>query len=51
LGYEYDTDKNKWVPLERQIPVYVEYHTVWVDDDGLVQFRDDIYGYERKLFN
>jgi murein L,D-transpeptidase YcbB/YkuD len=51
LGYEYDTDKNKWVALERQIPVYVEYHTVWVDDDGKVQFRDDIYGYERKLFN
>jgi len=51
LGYEYDTDKNKWVPLERQIPVFVEYHTVWVDDQGIVQFRDDIYGYERKLFN
>jgi murein L,D-transpeptidase YcbB/YkuD len=51
LGYEYDTNKNKWVALERQIPVYVEYHTVWVDDDGKVQFRDDIYGYERKLFN
>ncbi|MDD3500473.1 MAG: hypothetical protein PHS85_08960, partial [Sulfurovum sp.] len=29
---------------------YVEYHTVWVDEEGIVQFRNDIYGYERKLF-
>lgn len=50
LGYEYDTDKNEWVTLDQQIPVYVEYHTVWVDDEGIVQYRKDIYGYERKLF-
>ncbi|HEO99505.1 MAG TPA: hypothetical protein ENO02_09440 [Epsilonproteobacteria bacterium] len=50
LGYEYDTDKNEWITLPEQIPVYVEYHTVWVDEYGIVQFRDDIYGYERKLF-
>lgn len=50
LGYEYDTDKNKWVTLENQIPVFVEYHTAWIDDDGIAQFRNDIYGYERKLF-
>lgn len=51
LGYEYDTDKNEWITLKKKIPVYVEYHTVWVDDEGIVQFRNDIYGYERKLFN
>lgn len=51
LGYEYDTDKNEWVTLNQKIPVYVEYHTVWIDDEGIVQFRNDIYGYERKLFN
>lgn len=50
LGYEYDTDKNERITLPEQIPVYVEYHTVWVDEEGIVQFRDDIYGYERKLF-
>ncbi|MBA1421579.1 MAG: L,D-transpeptidase family protein [Epsilonproteobacteria bacterium] len=50
LGYERKTRKNKWITLENKIPVYVEYHTVWVDDEGIVQFRDDIYGYERKLF-
>jgi len=50
LGYDYDTKMNKWIPLENQIPVYVEYHTVWVDENDIVQFRNDIYGYEKKLF-
>ncbi len=51
LGHAYNTDKNKWITLKEPIPVYVEYHTVWIDDEGTVQFRDDIYGYEKKLFN
>ncbi|MFT7824890.1 MAG: L,D-transpeptidase family protein [Sulfurimonas sp.] len=51
LGYAYDTYENEWITLPEQIPVYVEYHTVWVDEEGIVQFRNDIYGYERKLFN
>ncbi len=50
LGYTYDTSKNTWITLENQIPVYVEYHTVWINDEGIVQFRNDIYGYEKKLF-
>ena len=51
LGYDYDTKRNKWLTLENQIPVHVEYHTVWVDDNDIVQFRDDVYGYEKKLFH
>lgn len=50
LGFDYDTKRNKWIVLERQIPVYVEYHTLWVDDEGIIQFRDDVYGYEQSLF-
>ncbi len=50
LGYTHDARRNKWITLRNQIPVYVEYHTVWIDNDGIVQFRNDIYGYERKLF-
>ena len=50
LGYSYAPGKTKWIPLKRTIPVYIEYHTVWVDDRGVVQFRPDIYGYERSLF-
>ncbi len=51
LGYTYSSGKNKWITLKEKIPVYVEYHTVWVDDNGIVQFRNDIYGYEKKLFS
>lgn len=50
LGYSYKPGKTKWITLKQTIPVYVEYHTVWVDDNGIVHFRPDIYGYEKKLF-
>ena len=51
IGYSYRPGKTTWKTLEKQIPVFVEYHTVWMDDDGIVQFRPDIYGYEKKLFS
>jgi len=50
LGYHYRPGKTRWNTLEKQIPVFVEYHTAWVDDDGKVEFRPDIYGYEKKMF-
>ena len=34
----------RWVKLERPIPVVVGYRTAWVADDGTWQFRGDIYG-------
>lgn len=33
----------RWVSLEREVPVYVRYFTAWADDAGRVQFRDDVY--------
>ena len=51
LGYRYHPGKTTWKTLKKQIPVFVEYHTVWVDNEGVVQFRNDIYGYEKKLFS
>jgi len=50
LGYRYQPGRTKRITLKEQIPVFIEYHTVWVDEAGIVQFRPDIYGYERKLF-
>lgn len=35
--------------LEEPIPVHVLYQTAWVDADGHVQFRDDLYGHDRRL--
>jgi L,D-transpeptidase YcbB len=38
----------KWVTLKEPLPVYILYMTVWVDPDGAVQFREDIYGHDQK---
>ncbi len=37
--------------LRSPIPVYVFYATVWKEPDGSTQFRDDIYGLDRKLLS
>ena len=41
-----DKQKQKIIWLSEAIPVYIHYWTAWVDDDGSVQFRNDIYGYD-----
>lgn len=40
---------NKKTPLRlsNSIPVDVIYLTTWVDLDGAIQFRDDVYGYDK----
>jgi murein L,D-transpeptidase YcbB/YkuD len=37
------------VPLERPLPVHVEYLTAWVNKDGTVHFRNDVYGRDARL--
>lgn len=41
-----DLQKEKTVWLPESVPVYIQYWTAWVDADGVVQFRNDIYGYD-----
>ncbi len=38
--------KNVHIRLKRKIPVDIVYLTAWVDYDGVLQFRDDVYGYD-----
>ena len=43
-----DAGKEQQVALKQHIPVYIVYETVWVEDDGTVAFRDDIYGHDAR---
>jgi murein L,D-transpeptidase YcbB/YkuD len=37
------------VRLGRPVPVSIMYLTAWVDDNGRIQFRDDIYQKDERL--
>ena len=39
----------KWVPLKNSLPVFITYFTAWVDSEGLLNFRDDVYGHDKNL--
>lgn len=41
--------KEKWVGLQKSIPVFIVYFTSWVDKHGLLNFRNDIYGHDEKM--
>ncbi|HSC52988.1 MAG TPA: L,D-transpeptidase family protein [Phnomibacter sp.] len=42
-------DDEKTVTLSKPIPVFIGYFTCWVDANGKVNFRNDIYGHDKKL--
>ncbi len=41
--------KQRVVNLPQQVPVFLLYWTAWVDEDGLANFRDDIYSRDKPL--
>ncbi|MFO0990877.1 MAG: L,D-transpeptidase family protein [Hyphomicrobiales bacterium] len=43
------TGKQRVVNLEKPIPVHVTYLTAWVNKDGAVNFRRDVYNRDRQL--
>jgi len=40
---------NQGVILPTAVPIYLVYWTAWVDQDGKMNFRDDIYGRDTRL--
>jgi murein L,D-transpeptidase YcbB/YkuD len=36
------------VALAAPLPLHVVYQTAWVDEDGTLEFRDDVYGWDRQ---
>lgn len=41
--------KEVYAQLKKQVPVYITYFTAWVDKDGELNFRKDIYGHDARL--
>jgi len=49
INRQIDSGQRKIVTLKHKIPVYVTYLTAWVDKDGTVNFRRDVYGRDKIL--
>jgi L,D-transpeptidase YcbB len=43
-----DIGREQVVKLKDPIPVFINYYTAWVDENGELQFRKDIYGHDKK---
>ena len=39
----------KGVRLKNPVPVFILYYTAWVDHDGVLNFRDDVYKHDSEL--
>jgi len=44
-----DTGEHRILSLGQRVPVYIIYMTAWVDVDGTVEFRRDVYGRDRAM--
>ena len=44
-----ESNRPKVILLKKPIPIYLLYWTTWVEDEGSVSFRNDIYGYDQAL--
>jgi len=44
-----NSGKEKYVTLKETVPVFIAYFTSWVDGDGKLNFRKDVYGRDQRL--
>ncbi|MDD2888329.1 MAG: L,D-transpeptidase family protein [Aliarcobacter sp.] len=42
-----DAITDKSIGLDKKIPIHIVYITSWVDENGVLQFRDDIYNFDK----
>ncbi len=42
-------NKTHWVAVAKPLPLYILYWTVFMDEDGQINFRRDVYDYDRFL--
>jgi len=41
--------EHRTVKLPKKLPVHILYFTAWVEDNGVIHFRKDVYGHDQKL--
>ncbi|MEO6290484.1 MAG: hypothetical protein ABIO76_11210, partial [Ginsengibacter sp.] len=39
----------QFVALKDPVPVFITYYTAWVDNNGRLNFRSDIYGHDKEI--
>jgi murein L,D-transpeptidase YcbB/YkuD len=44
-----NSGEEKFVKLKESVPVLIAYYTAWVDEEGQLNFREDIYGHDAHL--
>src|SRR5690606_40399726 len=44
-----NSNKEKYVALKEQVPVFIGYFTAFVNSKGQLNFRDDVYGHDARL--
>jgi murein L,D-transpeptidase YcbB/YkuD len=44
-----NSGKENFVSLKEKVPVFIGYFTAYVDDQGRLNFRDDVYGHDAQL--
>ena len=49
IDREMNSGKEKWVTLKDQVPVFIAYFTAWVDSQGRLNWRKDIYNRDERL--
>jgi murein L,D-transpeptidase YcbB/YkuD len=43
-----NSGKEQRVSLSKPVPVFITYYTAWIDENGGLNFRDDVYGHDKK---
>lgn len=51
LSYFSSQDKTKTIKLDKPIPIHITYMTAWADEQGIVNFRPDIYKRDSQIAN
>ena len=44
-----NAEKEQYVKLKEPVAVFITYYTAWVDEEGKLNFRDDIYSHDQKI--